>query len=101
MCCTGANRCALTESLCRHAPLQTNLERTSTRALTAARNHATYGVQVCQRLLPYKEDTAEMLLHSLKLVIGLSGGVAWELAERIATEVSARGVPLICCSVAQ
>ncbi|GAB4821173.1 hypothetical protein N2152v2_008219 [Parachlorella kessleri] len=45
--------------------------------------------RVCQRLLPYKEDTAEMLLHSLKLVIGLSGGVAWELAERIATELLA------------
>lgn len=44
--------------------------------------------QVCQRLLPYKEDTAEMLLRSLKLIIGLSSGVAWELADRIAAEVS-------------
>ncbi len=44
---------------------------------------------MCQRLLPYKEDTAEMLLHSLKLVISLNAGVAWELADRIAAEVRA------------
>jgi brefeldin A-resistance guanine nucleotide exchange factor 1 len=44
-------------------------------------------LRICQRLLPYKEDTAETLLRSLKLAIGLSPNVAWELAERIAAEV--------------
>lgn len=43
--------------------------------------------RVCQRLLPYKEDTAEMLLASLQLVVGLPQGAAWSLAEGIATDV--------------
>ena len=42
--------------------------------------------RVCQRLLPYKEDTAETLLASLRLVGGLSPGAAWALAEPIATD---------------
>ncbi|KAL4436787.1 hypothetical protein ABPG75_003926 [Micractinium tetrahymenae] len=46
-------------------------------------------LRICQRLLPYKEDTAETLLRSLKLIIGLSPNVAWELAERIALELLA------------
>jgi hypothetical protein len=44
---------------------------------------------VCQRLLPYKEDTAEMLLASLRLVAGLPPGAAWDLAEPIAAELLA------------
>ena len=47
-------------------------------------------LRVCQRLLPYKEDTADALLRSLKLVRGLSPDVAWDLAERIAAEVGSR-----------
>lgn len=43
--------------------------------------------RVCQRLLPYKENTAEMLLASLQLVVGLPQGAAWSLAEGIATDV--------------
>ncbi|PRW57821.1 ARF guanine-nucleotide exchange factor GNOM-like [Chlorella sorokiniana] len=46
-------------------------------------------LRICQRLLPYKEDTAETLLRSLKLIIGLSPGVAWEMAEGIAAELLA------------
>ncbi|KAI3425868.1 hypothetical protein D9Q98_007841 [Chlorella vulgaris] len=46
-------------------------------------------LRICQRLLPYKEDTAETLLRSLKLVIGLSPNVVWELAETIAIEMLA------------
>lgn len=45
-------------------------------------------MQVCHRLLPYKEDTAEMLMHSLTLIISLNASVAWDLASRIASEVS-------------
>lgn len=59
-------------------------------------------LRICQRLLPYKEDTAETLLRSLKLVIGLSPNVVWELAETIAIEVGGRwGMPpslLPCCN---
>lgn len=42
---------------------------------------------MCERLLPYKEETAEMLLKSLTLVVGLPAGVAWDLADRTAAEV--------------
>ena len=45
--------------------------------------------RVCQRLLPYKEDTAEMLLSSLKLVQDVAPGAAWQLSERIAADVAA------------
>jgi brefeldin A-resistance guanine nucleotide exchange factor 1 len=45
--------------------------------------------RVCQRLLPYKEDTSEILLASLQLVVGLPQGSAWALAEVIATDVLA------------
>lgn len=44
-------------------------------------------LRVCQRLLPYKEDTAEMLLSSLRLIVGLAPAVGWALAERIAQEI--------------
>lgn len=44
-------------------------------------------LRVCQRLLPYKEDTAEGLLKSLHLVLRLNPSVAWDLAHRIAAEV--------------
>lgn len=44
-------------------------------------------LRVCQRLLPYKEDTAEMLLSSMKLVVGLSPEVFRELAVPIAGEM--------------
>jgi len=44
---------------------------------------------VCQRLLPYKEDTADALLRSLGLVLRLRPSAAWELAQRLATEVRA------------
>jgi brefeldin A-resistance guanine nucleotide exchange factor 1 len=43
--------------------------------------------RVSQRLLPYKEDTAEMLLASLQLAVSLPQGAAWSLAEGIATDV--------------
>jgi brefeldin A-resistance guanine nucleotide exchange factor 1 len=43
--------------------------------------------RVCQRLLPYKEDTAEMLLASLQLVVGLPQGAAWSLSEVIANDI--------------
>eukprot|EP00884_Botryococcus_braunii_P022699 jgi/Botrbrau1/9112/Bobra.0305s0016.2 len=46
-------------------------------------------LRVCQRLLPYKEDTAEGLLKSLHLVLRLNPSVAWDLAHRIAAEVLA------------
>lgn len=55
-------------------------------------------LRVCQRLLPYKEDTAEGLLKSLHLVLRLNPSVAWDLASRIAAEVpSSSFVLLICC----
>lgn len=44
-------------------------------------------LRVCQRLLPYKEDTADALLRSLGLVLRLRPSAAWELAQRLATEV--------------
>ena len=43
--------------------------------------------RICQRLLPYKEDTAEILLDSLTLVLQMPPGSAWALSERIAREV--------------
>lgn len=45
--------------------------------------------RVCQRLLPYKEDTADMLLGSLRLVVGLAPQVAAALARSIAGELLA------------
>lgn len=45
--------------------------------------------RVCQRLLPYKEETAEMLLTSLGLVVGMAPTVTWALAEGIASETRA------------
>ena len=45
-------------------------------------------LRVCQRLLPYKEDTAEALLKSLQLLLRLSPAAAWDLAQPIAAEVS-------------
>ena len=45
--------------------------------------------RVCQRLLPYKEDTADMLLASLKLAVNLSPGVERALSERMAADVLA------------
>jgi brefeldin A-resistance guanine nucleotide exchange factor 1 len=44
-------------------------------------------LRVCQRLLPYKEATAEPLLRSLHLLLRLGEATAWELAPAIATEV--------------
>lgn len=52
-------------------------------------------LRICQRLLPYKEDTADTLLRSLRLVIGLASAVSWELAERIAGEVGHLTAPLL------
>jgi len=46
-------------------------------------------LRVCQRLLPYKEDTADALLRSLGLVLRLRPSAAWELAQRLATEARA------------
>lgn len=43
--------------------------------------------RICQRLLPYKEDTAETLLDSLTLVLQMPPRSAWALSERIAREV--------------
>lgn len=45
-------------------------------------------LRVCQRLLPYKPDTADALLRSLQLLLRLSPAAAWDLAQPIATEVS-------------
>ena len=47
--------------------------------------------QVCQRLLPYKEDTAGLLLRSLQLVVALPPGVYRDLGARIAAEVRSAG----------
>ncbi|EIE18029.1 Sec7-domain-containing protein, partial [Coccomyxa subellipsoidea C-169] len=44
-------------------------------------------LRVCQRLLPYKEVTADSLLRSLQLLLRLSPGAAWDLAQPIAAEV--------------
>ncbi|KAK9918480.1 hypothetical protein WJX75_004379 [Coccomyxa subellipsoidea] len=44
-------------------------------------------LRVCQRLLPYKEMTADSLLRSLQLLLRLSPGAAWDLAQPIAAEV--------------
>jgi brefeldin A-resistance guanine nucleotide exchange factor 1 len=44
-------------------------------------------LRIAQRLLPYKEDTADTLLRSLSLVGALSRGAARDLAETIAKEV--------------
>jgi brefeldin A-resistance guanine nucleotide exchange factor 1 len=44
--------------------------------------------RVCQRVLPYKDDeTAGMLIASLGLVVNMAPRIAWELADRIASEV--------------
>ena len=45
-------------------------------------------LRVCQRMLPYKEDTADALLKSLQLLLRLSPAAAWDLAQPIAAEVS-------------
>ena len=45
-------------------------------------------LRVCQRVLPYKEDTADALLKSLQLLLRLSPAAAWDLAQPIAAEVS-------------
>lgn len=47
-------------------------------------------LRVCQRLLPYKEDTADALLRSLQLLLRLSPAAAWDLAQPIAAEVANR-----------
>ena len=44
-------------------------------------------MRICQRLLPYKEDTADMLLGSLSLVGEMQPSVVWELAPSISTEL--------------
>ncbi len=44
-------------------------------------------MRICQRLLPYKEDTADMLLGSLSLVGEMQPRVVWELAPSISTEL--------------
>ncbi|CAL8465729.1 g5265 [Coccomyxa elongata] len=44
-------------------------------------------LRVCQRLLPYKEATADSLLGSLQLLLRLSPAAAWDLAQPIAAEV--------------
>lgn len=44
--------------------------------------------RVCQRVLPYKDDeTAGMLIASLGLVVNMAPRIAWDLADRIASEV--------------
>lgn len=45
-------------------------------------------LRVCQRLLPYKADCAPPLLRSLQLLLRLNASVAWDLATRLAAEVS-------------
>ena len=45
-------------------------------------------LRVCQRLLPYKQETADALLKSLQLLLRLSPAAAWDLAQPIAAEVS-------------
>lgn len=44
-------------------------------------------MRICQRLLPYKEDTADMLLGSLSLVGEMHPRIVWELAPSISTEL--------------
>ncbi|GMH45726.1 hypothetical protein BSKO_13689 [Bryopsis sp. KO-2023] len=44
-------------------------------------------LKVCQRLLPYKPEVADLLLKSLELVLGLDPGVVRDMAERVAMEV--------------
>lgn len=44
-------------------------------------------LRVCQRLLRYKEDTADLLLGSLRLVVGLAPTVSYALAQSIAKEL--------------
>ncbi len=49
-------------------------------------------LRVCQRLLPYKEGTADVLLKSLQLLLRLSPAAAWDLAQPIAAEVCKQSV---------
>jgi brefeldin A-resistance guanine nucleotide exchange factor 1 len=44
-------------------------------------------MRICQRLLPYKEDTADILLGSLSLVGEMHPRIVWELAPSISTEL--------------
>jgi brefeldin A-resistance guanine nucleotide exchange factor 1 len=44
-------------------------------------------MRICQRLLPYKEDTADMLLGSLSLVGEMHPAVVWELAPSISADL--------------
>ena len=44
-------------------------------------------MRICQRLLPYKEDTADMLLGSLSLVGEMRPRIVWELAPSISNEL--------------
>ncbi|KAK9841755.1 hypothetical protein WJX81_000904 [Elliptochloris bilobata] len=46
-------------------------------------------LRVCQRLLPYKEDTADALLRSLGLMLLVRQSTAWEISQRLATETLA------------
>lgn len=49
---------------------------------------AVFGLlRVCQRLLPYKEDGAEALMQSMKLICGLHSSVIWDLAEPLSAEL--------------
>lgn len=45
-------------------------------------------MKICQRLLPYKEDTADMLLSSLSLIGEMSPGVVWDLSPAISLELT-------------
>ena len=44
-------------------------------------------LRICQRLLPYKEDIASMLMDSLALTSKISPQVIWSLSEVVAREV--------------
>ena len=44
-------------------------------------------MRICQRLLPYKDDTTDMLLGSLSLIGEMHPAVVWELSPSIASEL--------------
>lgn len=73
-----------------HELLAAVMDERAFRASNPLVERAAFGLlRVCRRLLPYKEDVAEELLRSLKLICRLNANVAWELAEPISAEVLA------------
>ncbi len=73
-----------------HDMLAAAMDERAFRASNPLVERSAFGLlRVCRRLLPYKEDVAEELLKSLKLICRLNANVAWELAEPISAEVLA------------